>query len=263
VSDATLASAIARVVEELPGTSVERLRGFLASGPSRPDAELQAPALIAHPGYRWRVQELVEAWTKTEHEAQAVALALEGALATDARVRAVTATVEPVWTGPELPTLALRRTEQALLEVVGASKRTLLLVSYAVYRHAAIRAAIVEAAERGVDVAIIVETEDESDGEFKGDPVRGLGAEVVARSTVLVWPAENRPKDDQGRAGVLHAKCAVADGELLLLSSANLTGRALTRNIEFGLLVRGGPIPTRVAAAFAALRKNGSLVPLS
>jgi len=35
-------------------------------------------------------------------------------------------------------------------------------------------------------------------------------------------------------------KCAVADGEWLFLSSANLTQQAFTINMELGMLVRGG-----------------------
>lgn len=37
----------------------------------------------------------------------------------------------------------------------------------------------------------------------------------------------------------LHAKCAVADDTLALISSANLTGHALQLNIEAGVLLRG------------------------
>ena len=45
------------------------------------------------------------------------------------------------------------------------------------------------------------------------------------------WPLERRPRDDEGRHGSLHAKCAVADRELLLISSANLTHYALSLNM--------------------------------
>ena len=41
-------------------------------------------------------------------------------------------------------------------------------------------------------------------------------------------------------------KCAVADGEWLFLSSANLTQQALTINMELGVLVQGGTMPRRV-----------------
>jgi phosphatidylserine/phosphatidylglycerophosphate/cardiolipin synthase-like enzyme len=43
--------------------------------------------------------------------------------------------------------------------------------------------------------------------------------------------------------GTMHAKCAVADGSLAFVTSANLTRAALERNIELGLLIRGGDVP--------------------
>ena len=40
------------------------------------------------------------------------------------------------------------------------------------------------------------------------------------------------------KVGILHVKCAVADGEWLFLSSANLKQQAFTINMELGMLVR-------------------------
>jgi cardiolipin synthase A/B len=55
----------------------------------------------------------------------------------------------------------------------------------------------------------------------------------------------------------MHAKCAVADEELLFISSANLTGYALALNMELGLLVRGGPLPAAVWTHFQRLIEGG------
>ena len=48
-------------------------------------------------------------------------------------------------------------------------------------------------------------------------------------------------------------KCAVADGEWLFLSSANLTQQAFTINMELGVLVQGGTMPSRVEKQFDQL----------
>jgi phosphatidylserine/phosphatidylglycerophosphate/cardiolipin synthase-like enzyme len=53
---------------------------------------------------------------------------------------------------------------------------------------------------------------------------------VASACSVYYWPQENRLKDDNGKIGILHVKCAVADGERLFLSSANLTQQAFTIN---------------------------------
>ncbi len=42
----------------------------------------------------------------------------------------------------------------------------------------------------------------------------------------------------------MHAKVLVVDCRTALVGSANLTGHALERNLECGLLIRGGTVPT-------------------
>jgi phosphatidylserine/phosphatidylglycerophosphate/cardiolipin synthase-like enzyme len=59
--------------------------------------------------------------------------------------------------------------------------------------------------------------------------------------------------------GILHAKCALADGKWLFLSSANLTQQAFTINMELGILVRGGTMPRRVEQQFQRLIQSGQL----
>jgi phosphatidylserine/phosphatidylglycerophosphate/cardiolipin synthase-like enzyme len=77
---------------------------------------------------------------------------------------------------------------------------------------------------------------------------------------VFLWPLERREKDDSGKPGILHVKCAVADGERLFLSSANLTDYAFTINMELGLLVTGGNLPEQVERHFGGLIDAGQLV---
>jgi phosphatidylserine/phosphatidylglycerophosphate/cardiolipin synthase-like enzyme len=71
-------------------------------------------------------------------------------------------------------------------------------------------------------------------------------------SCFWVWPAEQRPSLPAGTAA-LHAKAAIADHQTALVTSANLTGHGINENMELGLLVRGGPVPRRLAAHSAQL----------
>jgi phosphatidylserine/phosphatidylglycerophosphate/cardiolipin synthase-like enzyme len=82
---------------------------------------------------------------------------------------------------------------------------------------------------------------------------------VAARSSVYLWPLDNREKDGNGKHGILHVKCAVADGRWLFLSSANLTEYAFTLNMELGLLITGGSLPGQVEAHFHRLIEAGVL----
>ena len=61
----------------------------------------------------------------------------------------------------------------------------------------------------------------------------------------------------------LHAKFAVADGRCLLTTSANLTGNALERNMELGLLITGGEAPREVVRLVDDLIAQGDLAPFS
>ena len=117
--------------------------------------------------------------------------------------------------------------------------------------------ALVRAAKRGVRLTVIVETPNKIEGEGEYDTIKALGQEVAACSTVYFWPKENRPLGDKDKVGILHVKCAVADGEWMFLSSANLPQQAFTFNMELGMLVRGGAMPKRVERQFEQLIESG------
>ena len=55
------------------------------------------------------------------------------------------------------------------------------------------------------------------------------------------------------QAGTVHAKCVVADERIAFITSANLTSAALERNMEIGILVRGGALPGRLYRHLRAL----------
>lgn len=54
-------------------------------------------------------------------------------------------------------------------------------------------------------------------------------------------------KDTEHKGGRVHAKIALADNELVFISSANFTGHAIERNFEAGVLIKGGVIPQDVS----------------
>lgn len=215
---------------------------------------------IANPGFRDAVAEFLAVW-RTQAPAvppEGVALALLAA-AEGAEQQRRSQTVELVWTGPDSHIIPLRRTDRALLQVIDESHSQLTIVSFAVYKIEAIARAIVAAAQRGVKIGICLETPEASQGRVAFDTLRGLGEEVVQRAQIYIWPADQRPQSVQGRTGSLHAKVAVADSRLMLISSANLTEYAMTLNMELGVLVRGGLLPERVQAHFEHLISSGVL----
>ena len=61
---------------------------------------------------------------------------------------------------------------------------------------------------------------------------------------------------------MLHAKAVVHDNEHVFVTSANLTPKALDRNIEAGLLVRDRTLAQALASHFQRLIDTGLIVPL-
>jgi phosphatidylserine/phosphatidylglycerophosphate/cardiolipin synthase-like enzyme len=57
----------------------------------------------------------------------------------------------------------------------------------------------------------------------------------------------------------MHVKAAVADSRVAFLTSANLTEAALERNMELGVLIRGGTLPASINRLIDALLESGEL----
>jgi phosphatidylserine/phosphatidylglycerophosphate/cardiolipin synthase-like enzyme len=169
-----------------------------------------------------------------------------------------------VWNscGPDTGHAPFRRTEQAILQLLDSAEKRITLVSFAVYRIPNVATALVRAAQRGIKLTVIVETPDKIGGENEYNTLQALGDEVAACSTVYFWPKQKRRLSEANKPGILHVKCAVADGEWLFLSSANLTQQAFTINMELGMLVRGGTMPRRVEEQFERLLQSEQLVPV-
>jgi phosphatidylserine/phosphatidylglycerophosphate/cardiolipin synthase-like enzyme len=213
--------------------------------------------VVPQPHYRALAIQLVDTWRRRAPHLKAEGLAL--ALVTAAHCEETTRrgqSLELVWTGPDVEAIPPRRTEQALLQVINTASSRLTIVSFVAYKIPAIRDALSAAADRGVTVRLILEGADVSEGQMTFRALRAFGRTLADRSTVYVWPREKRSTDGKGNHGSLHAKCAVADGNCLFLSSANLTEHAFQLNLELGILVTGGPLPARVESYWESLIRS-------
>jgi phosphatidylserine/phosphatidylglycerophosphate/cardiolipin synthase-like enzyme len=252
-----IAEGATRLAGEMPAANVEALACAVLSSPVTKAQVVQG---IPHLHYRSLAASFLDLWQTQAAAvpAEAVALALRTALHAE-RVRRESQAVEIAWTGPTAEAHPFRRTEQAILQVLDSAQDRITLVSYAVYRIPNVCGALVRAARRGVNISVIVETPDRLEGENEYNTLRALGDDVAACSAVYFWPKEKRGQDDMGKFGILHVKCAVADGRWLFLSSANLTEYAFTINMELGVLVTGGSLPGQVQEHFDRLIVGGTL----
>jgi phosphatidylserine/phosphatidylglycerophosphate/cardiolipin synthase-like enzyme len=257
-----IGAAAARLADRLPHSLVVCVAEAVArhGGLDRVAARQMILQCVPTPDFRDAAAEFIDLWHTTAGgvgaEAVAVALVTAAQCEHDHRLEE---TVEVVWTGPELAETRFRQAEPAILEVVNSAARRLIVVSYAVYRIPRIREALVSAANRGVRIRLIVETPNRIEGQGEYDCLLALGDNVASACSVYYWPQENRPKDDNGKVGILHVKCAVADGRRMFLSSANFTEYAFTINMELGLLVTGGKLPRQVQEHFDRLIERGIL----
>lgn len=257
-----IAKQAVQIALELPASLIQTLAQAIATSDvvDWGYARQRLLELTPQPRLRALVERFLDTWHRraAELSPQSVALALVTATATAQHCREAQV-VELIWTGPGVMEVPLRRTDQALLEVINAAHQSLLVVSFAVYKIPAITAALVGAFERGVDLRICVEAPEPSGERIAYDTIKALGPAVQQRAAIYIWPQDQRPADEQGHTGRLHAKCAVADEQVLFISSANLTDYAMNLNMEMGTLIRGGPLPQLVAAHFARLIEGGVL----
>lgn len=156
--------------------------------------------------------------------------------------------VELVWTGPTTPFVATRRTEQVLLDVIRRTENEIFLVSFVAYDVPSVTSELNAAASRGVEIRVLLESSISQGGSLSVDPVAMVRSRVPSAS-LYIWIDRPPPFSD----GRVHAKVAVADGRTAFLTSANLTGHALEKNMEAGIVVDGGQLPERLRLHLTAL----------
>jgi cardiolipin synthase len=239
----TAAEACLKLAEELPVSLVESLIAQLRAG--------AAPAMPS-PGYQGRVDEFLRSHSGTRVE---LAPMLEVALA----AKRSRQTAELVWTGPSTPVVPVRQTEQVLCDLIRCAERRLTMTSFGIFQVPRLVEELEQSLGRGVALRIVLgDREWHSDQEIDRQRHQ-LGRVVAARALLLQWPPERRPRDEHGRAGLMHAKAAVADSRIAFLTSANLTEAALERNMELGVLIRGGHLPAGIDRLIDALLECGEM----
>lgn len=252
----------AQVSPDAVAAVVEQLRQ--AHGAAKSSFAMLPIQQRLHATARAKFERVIEAWRQDAGQFSLVELAasIEGALYQATRLHRESS-VELVWSGPATPWSGLRSTEQALLELINAARRSLFVVTFAAYKVDGLVSAIESAIARGVRVSFLLESREESAGKVTFDPAVALPLSRLNGVATYVWPASRRPRSSQGQHGSLHAKFMLADEDVLFLSSANLTDYAMNLNVELGALIRGGDAPKQAAANLAALVRNGVFCPLN
>lgn len=227
------------------------LAGLLAQGRTRERALTE----LATPGVSAVVEKLYDVLQTESVPVTEAAAYVRGYVAAMLRARDAVQ-VRTVWSGPSTPAVPVRATAQVLIEVIDEARDELLAMTYAARPYPALTRALTEAAARGVKTHVVVETLAGAHGLLSG---REPADAFVSVPGLRLW---HWARDSAGNAhSRQHAKLAVADRRMLFLGSANLTESAARRNIEAGVMVRGGEAPRRAAEHIVELQRLGILRP--
>lgn len=185
-----------------------------------------------------------------DHGADGAYLAgcLAGANRAAALIRHQTA-IDVVWTGPESDVHTSRLTGSVVIQLIDEAQVEILLVSYATVPPPALTAALQRAVARDVQVTVLLERPQDNP-HFTGSS-NAFDALDVRRYS---WPAGQRPS-----GASLHAKLLVVDRRTALVGSANLTGHAMERNLECGVLLRSAQHAAAIADHVLGLHEKGTL----
>lgn len=259
-----LADVVRDAALVLPSAQVHKLAAAISTFDAPgPDARATVTSAVPTAVARARARRILDTWHTTPAVTGA-ALATALRAATDAvdQVRATQA-IEVVWTGPATHEVPVRLTPEVLAEVINSAKGSLILVSFAAYKVTEVNDALAAAAGRGVDIRLVLETSEADGGSLKGPGAAAAFTDLAGMVTLYEWPAGKRPPLPGGKHGSMHAKAALADEHTALVTSGNLTAYAMAANMELGLLVRGGPVPRRLARHFRQLMVDGILTHLT
>jgi phosphatidylserine/phosphatidylglycerophosphate/cardiolipin synthase-like enzyme len=179
--------------------------------------------------------------------------------AVDFFVRDNVALTEIIWTGPANNSFPVRRLDQVLYDLVARAQKRIVLVTFAAHRVPLLCDYLKRAVRRGVELTLIIESEEESEGQLTRDAA--VAFRDVPTGRIYYWPVSHRQRNQAGRPGKLHMKCAIVD-DVALIGSANLTDDAFNRNMELGILVRERTTVDSISRHFQELIQAKILLPL-
>lgn len=260
-----LTAAVVTAARQIPEASLTAGAGAIADHDRwSPAAASRLLEAVPSAGYATHVRQIADAWAALPAlpgAAVAAAMRAAGAAGSEARQEN---RLSLVWTGPPTDEITLRSTRAVLHDLIAGSTETLILVSYASYGVAELAEDLREAAERGVRVTLILESDEDSTdhhgpirpGKLKLAPALGALGDMLH---LYRWPADLRAAIAAPTAS-LHAKCVIADARRALVTSANLTDAAINDNMELGVLIESPTTAPQLHRHFHQLIADGVLV---
>lgn len=242
-----LLSAVARIALEIHPDRIDAVCASLAAGST--DAVAAVKNALGESFSPPLIRAFGRALAKYPLLPNAELAAMFRAASATAILAAGAPSVEWVWTGPATSLVPIRHTAQVLTGLIDESRERLFLVSFVAYHVPTVVEALKQAAARKVRLDILLEPSHEFGGSVTVDSISIMKSSLPF-ARFYKW---KKPPELEGAGASVHAKCAVADAAIAFVTSANLSDAALERNIELGILLRGGLVPRQLDSHLQAL----------
>ena len=149
-------------------------------------------------------------------------------------------TVRVVQANPEVKGLD-GTTNQLYLQSIAAAKKSITIENAYFLPPPEVRAALIDAAKRGVDVQVLTNSRASNDMGFVSDAARYFFDDLI-KAGVKIY-------EKQG--GTLHSKTATFDGEFSIVGSVNLNGRSKNTDAEVAVAVEDPSTAQQLQQRFA------------
>lgn len=244
-----LLSVISELTERIPPDTLM----YLAEEINKIDCIDELYTIPFNPSLKTLKSRFLDACEKSGCSTTVIASTLRGAC-TIADVLNRRVSIDLVWTGPQTEYINIRHTESVLVELIDAAHEQIFMVSFVAYQASSIMKALRDAIARGVRVHMLLELSKEQGGRQVDHDSLGFMKNKLPEVQLYYWKQENSK-------GVVHAKCAIEDGERLFITSANISVSAMEKNMEAGVLVHGGDVPEQMMRHLQALIDTEVIVP--
>jgi PLD-like domain len=254
-------------LQNLPAAALRSLAASLREGPLALGLSRHALAQAIGPQAQ-AVHETLDGLVQQGMAPKHIALLAEAIAECSERAAAPQSLFELVLSGPEVPGVPTADTAATIQTLIENAESEIVLVGYAVHNGKKLFKRLAERLDAAPELHVVFCLDiarKQSDTSLASEIVRRFCREFASKH----WPGQRLPElyhdpralanTSQERAS-LHAKCVIVDRRVAVITSANFTEAAHTKNIEAGVLIRYEPFVQRLSNYFLALRDSNQLV---
>jgi hypothetical protein len=240
-------AAARRILSFLSRDQIEKVADWI-SGDASAAAILDE---VTIPTYRAAISQVIGAASLGPAIARAAAATHLRALGEGYALGRSSQQVKLVWSGPTSSTFQSEAIGIVVAEIVAEARDELTLMIGSPDLHPALADLLRSAIARGVTVAALIGPSQEGS---KSSSDIGLAAAIPG---IEVWRSVPTVGNSE-QSSMICANLIAVDKQVLLITSANLIEDRFIKNIDFGLLVRGGSAPASVMMRLQELQASAA-----